>query len=97
MYLVKNQDLVKSMVEKVKTSEHRFTTSLLVLDEVINHFFEKTIYVNLTIDEITEVKSEHKNCIFLFSCGIHNINDMFCEFIIEFNVCPLIMRCNKQI
>jgi hypothetical protein len=31
----------------------------------------------------------------MFSRCIHNINDMFIEFNTEFNVVPLIKRCNK--
>ena len=38
MYLVKNKDLVKSMVEKAKAPEHKIKTSLLELDEVKNYY-----------------------------------------------------------
>ncbi len=41
MYLVKDRKLVKSLVESGKNPEHKFKSSLLENNEVINHFFEK--------------------------------------------------------
>jgi hypothetical protein len=46
MYLVKNKNLIKLMVEKAKAIEHTINTSLLENDEIIYHFNGKTIYVN---------------------------------------------------
>jgi hypothetical protein len=96
MYLVKDKKLVKSLVESGKNPEHKFKSSLLENDEVINHFFEKTIYLNLSLDEIIKTMKDNKNCIFMFSRCIHNINDMFIEFITKLNVVPSIKRCNKS-
>ena len=44
MYLVKDKDCVKSMVEKAKAPEHKTHTSSLELDEVVNHYLDKEIY-----------------------------------------------------
>jgi hypothetical protein len=53
MYLVKNPDLVKSMVEKAKAPEHKTKTSLLGYDEVKNYYKDendnyKPIYLNVS-------------------------------------------------
>ena len=45
MYLVKDKDYVKSMVEKAKAPEHKIHTSSLELDEVVNHYLDKEIYL----------------------------------------------------
>ncbi len=41
MYLVKDQKLVKSLVEKAKSIEHKINTSMFELDEMTNHFVDK--------------------------------------------------------
>jgi hypothetical protein len=38
MYLVKDKDLVKSMIEKAKAPEHKIKTSLLEFDEVKHYY-----------------------------------------------------------
>ena len=38
MYLVKDAFLVKSMVGKAKTPEHKIKTPLLIIDELKNNF-----------------------------------------------------------
>ncbi len=38
---------------------------------------------------------DEQNCILMFSRCIHNINDMFIEFITKINIVPSIKRCNK--
>ncbi len=38
MYLVKDKDLVKSLVANVKAPEHKIKTSLLEFDEVKNYY-----------------------------------------------------------
>ncbi len=43
MYLIKDNDLIKSMVEKAKAPEHKIHSSMLETDEVVNHFNDKTI------------------------------------------------------
>jgi hypothetical protein len=49
MYLVKDKDAVKSLVEKAKTRpEHNFDTSILDKDEVKNHF-EGKIFILIKI------------------------------------------------
>ena len=80
--LVQNKALVKSIVESAKAPEHKFNTSLLEVDEVINHFMDKTFYLNLSIDAIANVMFENENCVFMFSRSIHNINDMFCQYLL---------------
>ncbi len=52
MYLVKDKDQVKSMVEKAKAPEHKIITSSLELDEVVNHYLDKEIYFNETMENV---------------------------------------------
>ena len=77
MYLVKDKDLIKSMVEKAKAPEHKIKTSMLEVDEVINHFNDKKIYVNKSIDSIKANLAKPNNCIYMYSRNQHNINDIF--------------------
>ena len=100
MYLVKDKKLVKSMVEKAKDPEHKFNTSLLENDEVKNYYKDdedkyKIIYVNETMDNIKNNIGKRPNCIYMYSRNVHNINDVFEQFIITFNTFPLIKKCNK--
>jgi hypothetical protein len=44
MYLVKDKKLVKSLVESGKNLKHKFKSSLLENDEIINFFFEKNLF-----------------------------------------------------
>ncbi len=37
MYLIKDKELIKSMVEKSKSPEHKINTSLLEPEEIVNH------------------------------------------------------------
>ena len=39
--------------------------------------------------------SKRFNCVYMYSREIHNINDIFEQFIITFNVYPIIRKCNK--
>jgi hypothetical protein len=43
MYLIKDIKLVKSLVEKAKAPEHKINTSLLELEDTVNHFNDKKI------------------------------------------------------
>ena len=95
MYLVKDKTLVKSMVEKAKAPEHKFNTSLLELDEVINHFVDKEIFLNETMENVKANIKERSNCIYMYSRNIHNINDVFESFITVFNTFPIIKKCKK--
>ena len=96
MYLVKNKDAVKSLVEKAKTRpEHNFETSILEKDEVKNHFEGKTIYTNKDIEFVFKTISKNSNCCFMYSRNIHNINDIFEQFIIKFKRIPTIIKCHK--
>jgi hypothetical protein len=55
MYLVKDKDLVKSMVEKAKAPEHNIKTSSLEFDEVYYKDDDdeyKTIHLNQSIEDI---------------------------------------------
>jgi hypothetical protein len=85
MYLVKDKDTVKSLVEQAKTRpEHNFDTSILDKDEVKNHFEGKNIYTNKDIEYVFKKISKNSNCCFMYSRNIHNINDIFEQFIIRF-------------
>jgi len=100
MYLVKNKDLVKSMVEKAKAPEHKINTSLLELDEVKNYYKNaddtyKTINLNETVETIKSNIIKYSNCVMMYSRTTHNINDVFEEFIKIFNTFPVIKKCNK--
>ncbi len=82
MYLVKEKDLVKSMVEKAKTLEHKINTSLLELDEVQNYYKDDndnywTIYVNENIENIKSNLTKYSSCVCMYSRNIHHINDIF--------------------
>ena len=67
MYLIKNQDLVKSMVAKAKD---KINTSLLECDEVKNYFIDedgkyKTIYLN---EDMENIKANIKSVLTVFIC-----------------------------
>ncbi len=85
------------MVEKAKAIDHTTNTSLLERDEVVNHFNDKKICVNLSMDESIKVMKETKNCVFMFSRCVHNINDIFDDIIIKFKTVLEITKCNKPI
>ena len=95
MYLVKNKDLVKSMVEKAKAPEHKIHSSMLETDEVVNHFNDKNIYINKSMESVKAKLAKRDNCIYMYSRDQHNINDIFEQFIATFNTVPLIKKCNK--
>ena len=95
MYLVKNKKMVKSMVEKAKSIDHNINTSLFENDEVVNHYNDKQIYTNKSIKNIKNNHSNKTNIIYMYSREIKNINDIFDDFIEEFNLAPIVMRCNK--
>jgi hypothetical protein len=95
MYLVKNKDLVKSMVESAKSPEHKINTSLLELDENVNYFNDKKIYLNKSMESVKSNIAKRSDCVYMYSRGTHNINDIFEQFIITFNVYPIIKKCNK--
>jgi len=100
MYLVKDKDLVKSMVEKAKAPEHKIKTSLLELDEVKNYYKDdedkyKSIHLNQSIEDIKSDIKKYSNCVCMYSRTTHNINDIFEEFITVFNTFPIIKKCNK--
>ena len=87
MYLIKNQDLVKSMVAKAKD---KINTSLLECDEVKNYFIDeddkyKPIYLNEDMENIKANIKKRSDCVYMYSGSIHNINDFFEQFIIVFN------------
>ena len=65
MYLIKNQDLVKSMVEKAKD---KINTSLLECDEVKNYFIYeddkyKPIYLNEDMENIKANIKKRSDCV----------------------------------
>jgi hypothetical protein len=62
-------------------------TSLLENDEVKNYYKDdedkyKIIYVNETMDNIKNNIGKRPNCIYMYSRNVHNINDVFEQFII---------------
>jgi hypothetical protein len=78
MYLVKDQDLVKSMVRKAKAPENKTNTSLLECDEVKNCFIDendkyKTIYLNEDMKNIQANIDKYSNCVYMYSRNIHNV------------------------
>ena len=83
------------MVEKAKSIDHTINTSLFELEETTNNFNGKKIYKNKTMKSIKKNFSNRNNNIFMYSRDIKNINDIFEDFIIEFNVVPIIKKCNK--
>jgi hypothetical protein len=95
MYLVKNKKLIKSMVKKAKSIEHTMNTSLLEHDEIVNHFNGKEIYVNQSIHDIKTNHCDKINIIFMYSRDIKNINDIFDDFVLEYNMAPVITKCKK--
>jgi 5-methylcytosine-specific restriction endonuclease McrA len=96
MYLVKDKDQVKSMVEKAKEPEHKHITSLLEHDKVVNHDYnDKEIYINETMENVKANLKTRSNCIYMYSRYTHNINDIFEDFITMFNVFPIIKKCKK--
>ena len=100
MYLVKDPELVKSMVEKAKAPEHKIKTSLLEYDELKNYYKDdndnyKPIYLNITMENVKNNMKKYCNSVCMYSRSIHNINDVFEEFISTFNTFPEIKKCNK--
>ena len=95
MYLIKDEKLVKSLVEKAKAPEHKINTSLLELEDIVNHFNDKKIYLNKSMESVKANLDKRSNCIYMYSRNIHNINDVFEQFIITFNTFPSIKKCNK--
>ena len=95
MYLIKDNDLVKSMVEKAKAPEHKIHSSMLETDEVVNHFNDKNIYINKSMESVKANLAKRNDCIYMYSRDQHNINDIFEQFITTFNTVPLIKKCNK--
>jgi 5-methylcytosine-specific restriction protein A len=95
MYLIKDKKLVKSLVEKAKAPEHKINTSLLELEDIVNHFNDKKIYLNKSMESVKANLDKRSNCIYMYSRNIHNINDVFEQFIITFNTFPSIKKCNK--
>ena len=95
MYLVKNTKLIKSMVEKAKSIDHNIKTSLFENDEVVNHYNDKQIYTNKSIKNIKSNHNNKANIIYMYSRDIKNINDIFDDFIVGFNLVPIVIRCNK--
>jgi len=95
MYLIKDNDLVKSMVEKAKAPEHKIHSSMLETDEVVNHFNDKHIYINKSMESVKANLAKRNDCIYMYSRDQHNINDIFEQFITTFNTVPLIKKCNK--
>jgi hypothetical protein len=73
IYLVKNENLVKSMVEKTKNIDHHtINTSWLKHDEFVDHFANKKIYVNnqsIILKKIIQTK-----IIYMYSRNIKNVN-----------------------
>ena len=95
MYLVKNKKMVKSMVEKAKSIDHNIKTSLFENDEIVNHYNDKKMYTNKSIKNIKNNHNNKTNIIYMYSRDIKNINDIFDDFIIGFNLVPIVTRCNK--
>jgi hypothetical protein len=100
MYLVKDPKLVKSMIEKAKAPEHKIKTSLLEYDEVKNYYKDendnyKPIYLNVSMEDIKNDVKKYFNSVCMYSRTIHNINDVFEQFISIFNSFPEIKKCNK--
>jgi hypothetical protein len=88
------------MVEKAKAPEHKIKTSLLEFDEVKNCFKDdddeyKTIHFNESIVAIKSDLKKYSNCVCMYSRNIHNINDVFEEFVTVFNTFHVIKKCNK--
>ncbi len=95
MYLVKDKDLIKSMVAKAKAPEHKIHSSMLELDDIVNPFNDKRIYVNKSMESVKANLAKRNNCIYMYSRDQHNINDIFEQFITTFNTFPLVRKCNK--
>ncbi len=100
MYLVKDPELVKSMVEKAKSPEHKIKSSLLEYDEVKNCYKDendnyKPIYLNVSMKDIKTNMKKYFNSVCMYSRTIHNINDISVQFISTFNTFPEIKKCNK--
>ena len=90
------KDLIKSMVEKAKAPEHKIHSSMLELDDIVNPFYNKQIYVNKSMESIKANLAKRNNCIYMYSRNQRNINDIFEQFITTFNTFPLIKKCNKN-
>ncbi len=82
-------------VGKAKGAEHKIKTSLLEYDE-IRHFYKdedgkyKTIYLNETMENVKANLPTYFNCVCIYSRTIHNINDVFEQFVSTFNTVPII-------
>ena len=63
MYLVKDTDQCKSLVEKAKDHKVSFNTSLIELDEPTNLYDELPIYENLDIKTL----NGYDSCIVIYS------------------------------
>ena len=92
MYLV-NEEYKESLVKKAVAMDHTINTSLLESVEKVNPFVELEIVENIDFNDVD--KYNDKSCVFMFSRDIHNINDMFFQFIVKFNICPVVKKCNK--
>ena len=55
MYLVKDKNLIKSMVEKAKAPEHKIHSSMLELDDIVNPFHDKRIYVMSSLWKVSRL------------------------------------------
>ncbi len=101
MFLVKDNFLVLSMVGKAKEPEHKIKTSLLEYDEIKNCYKDeddkyKTIYLNETMENVKANLPKCFNCVYMYSRNIHNINDVFEQFVSILNTFPIITKCNKS-
>ena len=47
------------------------------------------------MDDIKTNMKKYCNCVCMYSRSIHNINDIFEQFISTFNTFPEIKKCNK--
>ncbi len=74
---------------------------MLEYDEVKNYYkYEndnyKPIYLNVTMEDIKTNMKKYCNSVCMYSRNIHNINDIFEQFISTFNTFPEIKKCNKS-
>jgi hypothetical protein len=93
MYSVEDAFLVLSMVGKAKAPEHKFKTSSLEYDEHKNCYkdeedIDKTIYLYETIENVKANLPKCFNCVYMYSRNIHNINDVFEQFVSIFKNVP---------
>ena len=66
MYLIKDEKLVKSLVEKAKAPEHKINTSLLELEDIVHHFNDKKIYLNKSMESVKSNLGKRSNYIYVF-------------------------------